>query len=48
MSSEQFIAEEIDPLLDKIYLAGIGSLTRGERRKLARAREKIKGPANSE
>jgi Uncharacterized membrane protein (homolog of Drosophila rhomboid) len=48
MSSEQFIAEEIDPLLDKISRAGIGSLTRGERRKLARAREKIAGPANSE
>jgi len=48
MSSEQFIAEEIDPLLDKISLAGIGSLTRGERRKLARAREKIVGSASSE
>ena len=48
MSSEQFIAEEIDPLLDKISLAGIGSLTRGERRKLARAREKIAGSASSE
>jgi len=43
MCSEQFIAEEIDPLLDKISLKGIGSLTRGERRKLARAREKIAG-----
>jgi membrane associated rhomboid family serine protease len=48
MSSEQFIAEEIDPLLDKISLAGIGSLTWGERRKLARAREKIAGPTTSD
>jgi hypothetical protein len=48
MSSDQFIAEEIDPLLDKISLAGIDSLTWGERRKLARAREKIAGPASSE
>ncbi|MEP6686064.1 MAG: rhomboid family intramembrane serine protease, partial [Verrucomicrobiota bacterium] len=48
MSSEQFIAEEIDPLLEKISLAGIDSLTRGERRKLARAREKIAGPASAE
>ncbi len=48
MSSAQFISEEIDPLLDKISVAGIGSLTRGERRKLAKAREKIAGQANSE
>jgi membrane associated rhomboid family serine protease len=43
MSPEQFIAEEVDPLLDKISREGIGSLTRGERRVLARAREKIAG-----
>ncbi len=43
MSNEQFISEEIDPLLDKISIAGIGSLTRSERRKLAQAREKIVG-----
>jgi membrane associated rhomboid family serine protease len=48
MSSEQFITQEIDPLLEKISLAGMGSLTRGERRKLASAREKIAGPASSE
>jgi len=48
MSSEQFIAEEIDPLLDKILLAGIGSLTWGERRRLASARERIAGRASSE
>lgn len=41
MDAEQFIAEEIDPLLDKISRAGIRSLTRNERRILARAREKI-------
>jgi membrane associated rhomboid family serine protease len=41
MTPEQFIAEEIDPLLDKISREGMGSLTRAERRLLAKAREKI-------
>jgi len=41
MTTEQLIAEEIDPLLDKISRNGVGSLTRAERRLLARAREKI-------
>ncbi|MEN3369344.1 MAG: hypothetical protein V7609_1487 [Verrucomicrobiota bacterium] len=41
MSAEQFIAAEIDPLLDKISREGIDSLTRTERRLLAKAREKI-------
>ncbi len=41
MSAKQFITEEIDPLLDKIFRSGINSLTRGERHMLARAREKI-------
>ena len=41
MDAEQFIAEEIDPLLEKISRAGVTSLTRAERRILARAREKI-------
>jgi len=43
MSAGQFIAEEVDPLLDKISREGIDSLTRNERRILARAREKIAG-----
>jgi membrane associated rhomboid family serine protease len=43
MTPEQFIAEEIDPLLDKISREGIGSLTRAERRVLAKAREKMIG-----
>ena len=43
MTPEQFIAEEVDPLLDKISREGIGSLTRAERKVLARAREKIAG-----
>lgn len=43
MSPEQFIAEEIDPLLDKISREGMASLTRAERRLLAQAREKIAG-----
>ena len=38
MSAEEFIAEEIDPLLDKISRSGLNSLTRNERRKLALAR----------
>jgi membrane associated rhomboid family serine protease len=41
MSAEQFIAEEVDPLLDKISREGIDSLTHSERRLLAKAREKI-------
>jgi membrane associated rhomboid family serine protease len=41
LSPEQLISEEIDPLLDKISRRGIGSLSRAERRKLLRARERI-------
>jgi membrane associated rhomboid family serine protease len=41
MDAQQFIAEEIDPLLEKIARSGVKSLTRHERRILARAREKI-------
>ena len=41
LSAEEFMAEEIDPLLDKISRDGLGSLTRAERRKLAQARDKI-------
>jgi hypothetical protein len=35
------MVEEIDPLLEKISRAGLKSLTRAERRILARGREKI-------
>ena len=42
MSAEEFITEEIDPLLDKISRSGLYSLTRNERRKLARVREKFR------
>jgi len=41
MSIEQVMCEEIDPLLEKISRKGIGSLTRVERRNLARARERM-------
>jgi membrane associated rhomboid family serine protease len=41
MGAEQFMIEEIDPLLEKISRAGLKSLTRAERRILARGREKI-------
>jgi membrane associated rhomboid family serine protease len=41
MTAEQFISEEVDPLLDKISREGIASLTRSERRLLAKAREKM-------
>jgi len=41
MSPEQFISEEVDPILDKISQEGMQSLTRAERRTLARAQEKI-------
>jgi membrane associated rhomboid family serine protease len=43
MDAEQFIVEEIDPLLEKISRDGLKSLTRAERRTLARGREKILG-----
>jgi membrane associated rhomboid family serine protease len=41
MTADEFIEQEIDPLLDKISRSGIGSLSRAERRLLARTREKI-------
>jgi membrane associated rhomboid family serine protease len=41
MSIEQLMAEEIDPLLEKISCKGLVSLTRNERRSLFRARDKI-------
>ena len=41
MSAEQLMSDEIDPLLEKIARNGIASLTRKERKNLARAREKI-------
>jgi membrane associated rhomboid family serine protease len=41
MTSEQFISEEVDPILDKISREGMQSLTWTERRTLARAQEKI-------
>jgi membrane associated rhomboid family serine protease len=44
LSSEQFIAQEIDPVLEKISRRGIGSLNRRERRLLAQAREKMLEP----
>jgi len=41
MTPDQFIAEEVDPILDKISREGLQSLTWQERRTLARAQEKI-------
>jgi len=41
MSLGEFIAEEIDPVLEKISRSGFESLTRRERRALAEAREKM-------
>jgi hypothetical protein len=41
MSPEQLMAEEIDPLLEKISQRGWQSLTRTERRNLLRARQTI-------
>lgn len=47
MTSEQFIAEEVDPILDKISREGMQSLTWAERRTLVRAQEKIAGKAQA-
>jgi membrane associated rhomboid family serine protease len=44
MSLDQFITEEVDPLLEKIGRSGLGSLTRSERRTLAQVREKMAQP----
>lgn len=44
MSLEEFIVEEIDPLLEKISQTGLDSLTRSERRTLAKVREKMAEP----
>ena len=41
MTAEQFMAEEIDPLLEKISREGLQSLSRRERRTLALGREKL-------
>jgi membrane associated rhomboid family serine protease len=41
MSADQFVAEEIDPLLEKISHRGLASLSRRERRLLQQAREKM-------
>lgn len=43
MTPDEFITLEIDPLLEKISRDGMGSLTRAERKLLAKAREKIAG-----
>jgi membrane associated rhomboid family serine protease len=41
MRADQFVAEEIDPLLEKISQRGLTSLSRRERRLLEQAREKM-------
>src|SRR5205823_8397643 len=41
MSADQFVAEEIDTLLEKISRCGLPSLSRRERRLLEQAREKM-------
>jgi membrane associated rhomboid family serine protease len=47
MPVDQFICEEIDPILDKIATQGLQSLTRGERKILERCREKMGTPATT-
>jgi hypothetical protein len=41
MSTEQFLAQKIDPVLDKISRHGLGSLSRRERQLLDQARQKM-------
>lgn len=41
MSARQYVSEQIDPILDKISVQGIGSLTEEDRRVLAKGREKL-------
>jgi hypothetical protein len=42
MSREEFIEQELNPLLEKIARTGMRSLTREDRRILERAREKVR------
>ncbi|MGI8890742.1 MAG: rhomboid family intramembrane serine protease [Chthoniobacterales bacterium] len=41
MSFDEFVASELDPVLEKISREGMGNLTRRERRTLAQVREKM-------
>ena len=41
LNAREFIAEKVDPVLEKISREGMGSLTTGERRILEEAREKV-------
>jgi membrane associated rhomboid family serine protease len=41
LSADQFVAEEVDPLLEKISRRGLASLSRRERRLLEQARQKM-------
>jgi uncharacterized protein DUF6576 len=41
LTPAEFIQQHIDPVLEKISRSGIQSLTRSERRVLARARDKF-------
>jgi membrane associated rhomboid family serine protease len=45
MNPEQFVAAEIDPILEKIAQQGVKSLTRSERKILEQGREKLSGKA---
>jgi hypothetical protein len=47
MSADQFISEEVDPILEKISREGIQSLSWAERRTLTKAQEKITGKAQA-
>jgi hypothetical protein len=47
MSADQFISEEVDPILEKISREGIQSLSWTERRTLTKAQEKITGKAQA-
>ncbi len=45
MDADEFVAEEVDPILEKIARSGLQSLTRRERRTLTLAREKLSSKA---
>ncbi|HEV7402662.1 MAG TPA: rhomboid family intramembrane serine protease [Chthoniobacteraceae bacterium] len=48
MPAEQFIAEEIDPVLEKVARTGMGSLTRAEKRLLQRGSSKLAERASNQ
>jgi hypothetical protein len=48
MGAEDFVAAEVDPILEKIVRSGIDSLTRAERKLLEQGSRKLNGKSGNE